>query len=134
MALEPDFRLDGPHDPALTQAAADQIAERVKFLVYATLGGAPGLGDPADADRLISALYTATGRMPQLFDQVTRFANRLAATGRLRDDENRSANGQVARASYHLDEARGHAAKLTGALQAAQNVFSALSVTEDGDD
>jgi hypothetical protein len=126
--MAPEFSNDGPHSPDLTRAAADQIAELIRFLNYATLGDAPGLKYPADVDSVAAALYSGTGRMPQLFDQLVMFLAGQNEAGILSDAQGRDVDEQVAMACYHLGDARGYAMQLTSALQAVQNAISGLHV------
>jgi hypothetical protein len=126
----PDLNPDGPHSPERTAEVANLIAEGIRFLNYATRGVAPGLGDPSDAYTLLSALYTATQRMPQLVTQLTGFLAAQGASGTLADDHGLGVATQIAEASYHLGGAHGAAGQLTAALQRAQRSIAGLYVKE----
>jgi len=131
----PDLvRLDQPESPDRTRDLGNLLAETARALNYATLGDAPGLGDPSDAYSLLAALYTATQRLPQLFGQVASFITAQAATGTLGDSRGKDP-GQVA--GVHaacLALASQLAADLTGRLQAAQNAIAGLYVKGDDDE
>jgi hypothetical protein len=122
----------GPHSAEYTMQVADTLAEAVRVLNYATLGDAPGLEYAGDAYSLLGALYGATGGLPQLFAQVTKFLARQAAAGTWADDRTRDVAGQVAEASFRLGHASQLAADLTTVLQQAQNAISGLHVKDPG--
>jgi hypothetical protein len=129
-----NFHMDGPHTPATTLEAADLFAEGIRYLNHATMPGAGGLENPADAYSLLGALYTATGRLPQLLAQLTAFLDSQAGTGRLGDDQCREVSDQVASASLYLGACHRCATELTAGLQAAQNAIAGLYVKDGGDD
>ena len=72
--------------PSETGALFDACS---KFIVYALMGRAPGLESPADAYSLLGDLYSATGRFPQMCDQLEDFIRAQAATGRLYEAQGR---------------------------------------------
>lgn len=67
--------------------------------------GSGGIDYPGDVHKLLGDLYLATGRLPQLLDQVAAFLLAQAYRGRLGDDNGRSGAGRRPRG----DEARSRA-------------------------
>jgi len=128
-----DLNPDGPHSPERTAEVAAVFDACSRFLVYATMGRAPGLEYPSEAYRLLGELYSATGRLPQLCGQLGEFLAAQLATGRLGDDSGRDPALACDRASLHLRQAGAHAAGLTRALQDVQNAISGLHVRGGGD-
>jgi hypothetical protein len=130
----PDVNLnpDGPHSPDRTAEAAALFDACSRFLVYATLGSAPGLEYPSEAYRLLGELYSATGRLPQLCAQLTAFLAAAKDSGTLREASGADVSERVAAAAYHLGLAHGAASDLTSALQDAQADISGLGVKETG--
>lgn len=129
--MDISLNTDGPHSPEYTREVADALAEAVRVLNYSTRSGEAGLESPADAYSLLGALYTATGRLPQLVTQIVAFLAAQGGSGALADAHDRSVATQIAEASYHLGHADGTATKLTAALQQAQQSISGLYVKGD---
>ena len=93
-----------------------------------------GLAFPSDAYVLLAEIYCATGRLPQVCEQVDTFLRAQMATGRLYEArQDREVAGQVAAASASLARAAAAAEELTRALQAVQADIAGLGVRE-GDD
>lgn len=128
-----ELRTDGPHSPEYTREVGNVLAEAVRVLNYASLGDAPGFEYPGDVYELLAALGTATQRMPQLFDQMTEFLRRQAATGRLGDASGEDWNERTALGMARLTDARVRVEQVTRALQSAQSAISGLYVKEDPD-
>jgi hypothetical protein len=124
---------DGPHSPQYRAEVEDALAECARVLVYATREGAGGLEYPADAYRLIGALYEAIGRVPQLLGQTGAFLSAQAAAGKLGDDQGRDPAIQAGMAADLLEDAASRIASACGHLQMAQGDISGLSVKGDGD-
>jgi hypothetical protein len=124
------LRPDGPHSPAYTQQVANALAEAVRTLVYATRADDAGLEYPADAERLLAALHTATGRLPQLFAQLEAFLDAQLGTGRLGADRGLDPVRRVGSARVWLGSASQAAANLTADLQKAQNATAVLYVKD----
>jgi len=125
MALTPDqitaeltARLDGLHADEDTVAAARLVAEAVRFLNYATAGGA-GLSYPATA-------YAVTGELASAPARLGRFPARELAAGRLGDDFGGDPADAVARADDSLATAVEAAFTMADAFGAAQNSLASL--------
>ena len=125
-----DLNPDGPHSPERTAEVADLVAEGIRYLNYATLGDAPGLGYPADAYSLLGHLYTATERMPQLFDQMAAFLSNWQASGQLADANGADPNQRTAMAMARLADATVRVQQADRALRDAQNAIAGLYVAE----
>jgi hypothetical protein len=126
--MDIDLNPDGPHSPERTAEVAAIFDACSRFLVYATMGGAPGLDYPSEAYRLLGDLYCATGRLPQMCEQLREFLHQQEDGGRLGDDSDREVSVQVGIAGGALVTAAGHAAGLTRALQDAQRAINGLYV------
>lgn len=122
---------DGPHSPAYTQEVGNALAECVRTLNHATRDGAPGLDYPGDVYTLLGALYTATGRLPQLLGQMAAFLQAQAGAGMLADNSGGDPAVIVLDATVGLDGAQRVATDLTGTLQDVQNAIAGLYVKED---
>ena len=72
MADQLTARLDGPHSDEGTTAAAQLVAEAVRFLNYAIVEGA-GLSYPATAYAVTGQLASAAARLGQLTGQLGQF-------------------------------------------------------------
>jgi hypothetical protein len=127
-----DLNPDGPHSPDRTREAGDLFDACSKFLTYATMGRAPGLEYPADTYALAADLYSATGRFPQMCEQLGQFILAQAATGRLYEAQGRDITAQAGRALAHLGQAADAARALTRALQSFQADIAGLGVKGDG--
>ena len=122
---------DGPHSSDHTAELGTLFDDCSRAIVYATMPGKGGLNYPADVYRLVADLYAATGRFPQICEQIEVFLAAQAATGRLYEARGRDVQIQRNRAVVHLDEAAAHAGALTRALQAVQADISGLGAKED---
>lgn len=133
--MNDDLRLnpDGPHSPGHTAEAGQLFDDCSRFLCYATMPGKRGLEYPGEVYRLVADLYTATGRFPQVCEQLGAFLEAQQATGRLYEDRSRDVCAQVEQALVHLDHASAEASKLTRALQAVQADIAGLGVHQCGD-
>ncbi len=122
----------GPHSPEYTREVAWGLAECVRVLNYAT-GSAEdaGIAYPATAYEVLGALYTATGRLPQLLSQLSGWLERAAEAGRLAEERHGDVVAAVATAQEALECAAGHVGAVTSALQAAQNAIAGLSMPDD---
>jgi len=98
---------------------------------YAARAGEDGLEYPGDACTLLSALYTATQRMPQLLAQLAAFLDREKASGRLGDANGGDPAEHIRSALDRLLYAETDAGNLTARLRSAQNAISGLYF-EDG--
>jgi len=122
----------GPHSPDYTRKIAWSLAECVRVLNYATASGADtGIAYPATAYEVLGALYTATGRLPQLLSQLSGRLERATEAGRLAEDRHGDVIAAVATAQEALECAGGHIGAVTSALQAAQNAIAGLSMPDD---
>lgn len=122
LAGEIERRLDGPHADEHTAGAAYVAAEAVRFLNYATGSHSPeGLTFPSTAYDIAADLSIAASRMPQLFDQLSRWLADQLAAGMLGTDNSTPAADAVAAARLHLLEAAGRASGLARLLADAQN-------------
>lgn len=124
---------DGPHSPAYTQQVASALARCVRVLNHATHPGNDGLQYPGDVYALLGDLYTATGGLPQVFEQLADFLQSQAEGGRLGDSDGRDPFNQALIAGLHLGDVASSAKRMTDYLQQAQNAISGLYV-KDGDD
>ena len=134
--MDIDLNPDGPHSPERTAEVAAIFDACSRFLVYATMGTAPGLDYPSEAYRLLGELYSATGRMQQLFGHLRVFLRAQAGAGKLGDRSGRDIDLSVSAACGALVEAGNHSAALTSLLQEAQNEIAGLhgkSGTEGSD-
>jgi len=79
-------RVNGPHSPERTDAAARVIPEAVRFLNYATLpsAGAPGISYAGDVDAVLGSLQAAAAGLDQTVRQLSECLREDLATGRLR--------------------------------------------------
>lgn len=132
-------RVDGPHNPERTAAAARLIADAVRFLNYATLpaSGAPGIGYAGDVDNVLGALESAAGGLQQTLRQLAECLRDDLATGRLRLDLNRPHADNPAQAVEFARSGLTVAARTCGSLQAtlsgARQVTAGMYLDE-GDD
>jgi hypothetical protein len=125
------YSVDGPHSPERTAEIGTLFDEYSRYITYATMPEKHGLTFPSDACRLVADLYSATGRIPQVCDQLGQFLRAQEATGRLYEAQGRDIAVQVDRAQVHLDQAAEAARALTRALQAVQADIAGLGVKED---
>ena len=130
---EIDLNPDGPHSPERTAEAGQLLDAISRLITYATRPGAGGLVFPADAYTLLAEIYAATGRLPQVCDQLGEFLADQRATGRLYEAQGREVAAQVSAARIHLTDAASAARALTRALQAVQADIAGLGVRDDPD-
>jgi hypothetical protein len=124
----------GPHSPDYTREIAWGLAECMRVLNYATGSGADaGIAYPATAYDVLGALYTATGRLPQLLSQLSGWLEQAAEAGRLAEDRHGDVIAAVATAQEALAHAGGQISAVTSALQAAQNAIAGLYMPGDGE-
>ncbi|NKI41566.1 hypothetical protein [Streptomyces physcomitrii] len=67
-------------------AVADQAAESVRSLNHATQHVKGELAYPSDAYDVVASLKTLTQRLPQTFDQLSAFVERLGKVGAVTAD------------------------------------------------
>jgi hypothetical protein len=128
-----ELRPDGPHSPAYTVQVAWGVAEAVRVLNYATgSGAADGLRAPATVYDVLGALRTATLRLPQLFEQLSRFLDQQLEAGRLADHVREPAVA-VETAREALRSALPAAAELDQQLLRAQAAINGLYVPDPGE-
>jgi hypothetical protein len=82
---------------------------------------------PSTAYLIAADLSQAAARMPQLFDQLSRWLADQLAAGMLGTDTGADPAEAVAAARLHLLEAAGHAARLAADLTAVQNDLAAVN-------
>jgi hypothetical protein len=128
-----DLNPDGPHSPERTAEAGQLFDGCSRYLTYATMAGKGGVGYPADAYRLLGDLYAATGRLPQVCDQLVHFLRAQEATGHLYEARGLEVADQLALAEIHAEQAVRAARNLTTALQAVQADIAGLGVREGTD-
>ena len=129
-----DLNPDRPHSPERTAEAGQFFDAISRLITYATMPRNGGLAFPSDAYILLAEIYCATGRLPQVCEQVDTFLRAQMATGRLYEArQDREVAGQVAAASASLARAAAAAEELTRALQAVQADIAGLGVREGGD-
>jgi hypothetical protein len=121
-------RLDGPHADEHTSWTADLAAETIRYLNYATGSHSPaGLVFPSTVYLLAADLSLAASRMPQLFDQLSRWLADQLAAELLGTDSGAPPAEAVTAAQAQLLTAAGHASKLAADLSAAQNALAAVN-------
>jgi len=111
--------------PDATVALAHAVAESVRSLNHATLGGG-GLSQPADAYQVLGELALAASRLPQLLAQVGRWLNAALACGQLGCDDGTDPAIAVSEAWMFLSDARTAAAALARDLDHAQQQLAAV--------
>jgi hypothetical protein len=131
--MDLDLNPDGPHSPEHTAELGQLLDDASRAITYATMAEKRGLEYPADAYSLVADLYAATGRFPQICEQLEAFLRAQEATGCLYEARQRDIGIgiQCNRAAVHLDMAAAHAAALTKALQAVQSDIAGLGVKEN---
>jgi hypothetical protein len=130
---DPEFRNDGPHDPDLTRAAADKIAELTRYLAYATRESSGGLVNVGDAYDLAGYLAAAAGSLPQVLSQLDRFVTGLDEAGRLRSASDDTVPELAAGFALDLGYADGYARSLASRLHGMQNFLADLGMKEAPD-
>jgi hypothetical protein len=134
-------RVDGPHSPERTVAGARLLADTVRWLNYATMGGS-GIGYAGDVDSVLGGIASAAGGLRQTLDQLEACLQADLHTGRLRMDDryclaatkaNRSQDPAVAvqTASANLGDAKAALEYLRQALNRARGFTSAMSMTPE---
>lgn len=119
--------------PAQARAIADLASEAIRALNHATLSadGCPGLDYPSDAYHLIGALHQLTGRLPQLFGQLSAYLQRELQHDRVAVDGGPFAAdpfGAIGTACAELEgQATAAARRLSAALDAAQQAIAFAS-------
>ncbi len=116
MTTELIARLDGPHCDEDTAAVAQLAAEAIRYLNYATAGGAE-LKYPATVYTVTGQLSSMAARLVQLSNQLGEFLTRELAAGRLGEDSGADPAANTARADDYLAMSAGIAAALADALQ-----------------
>ena len=80
---------EGPHSREHTADPAACSTPAPGHHVRLDAGDASGLEYPGDAYSLVGDLYSATGRFPQVCDQLDEFTREQAASGRLYEAQGR---------------------------------------------
>lgn len=125
--------LDGPHADEHTTGAAWLASEAIRYLNYATGSHADqGLTYPATVYTITGSLAEATGRLPQLCGQLTRWLDSECTAGHLADDHGGPVAPLTDRTRHHLDQAARHASALGAALSAAQSAVASVHGTRTG--
>jgi hypothetical protein len=132
-------RVDGPHSPERTAAAANLIPDAVRYLNHASLPAnhAPGISYAGDVDTVLGAIQAAGGRLQQTLSQLAECLRDDLATGRLRlahqaptDDPDVA----VATACTELERARGVCAVLEGKLRLVRSFTAWMYLDVDDDE
>jgi hypothetical protein len=125
-------RVDGPHSPERTVAAARLMADAVRYLNHATLGTAPGIGYPGDVDGVLGSIEGAAGGLQQTLKQLEVCLRRDLNTGRLRmDDRSQDPAAAVRIASDRLAVAKSALETLQVNLKTARRFTSAMSLAPE---
>lgn len=119
-----NYPKDGPHDPATIVSAGDAIYELFRYLNYATFSGQATLPYAGNGYRLLGNLSSAAGLQPQLYQQLARWAEQLAADPTLRHYEHRQDEEALNRAA-----AVAQAEAAAQAFRAAAIQINALAAT-----
>ncbi|WP_425830663.1 hypothetical protein [Streptomyces fractus] len=106
-------------------ALADQAAEAVRSLNHATQLIKGELTYPSDAYDVVASLKMLTQRLPQSFDQLSTFMDRLGKAGNVTADY-RSPDEHVAETRSALGSAALIAQTLAEQLDRAHNALSPL--------
>ena len=130
--MDIDLNPDGPHSREHTAELGSLFDQCSKAITYASMPEKHGLEYPADAYSLVGDLYSATGRLQQVCDQLDEFTREQAASGRLYEAQGRDIGVQRDKASIHLSQAGDAARALTVALRSVQADIAGLGVREDG--
>lgn len=121
---------------ARPQALADQAAEAIRNLNHATQSFKEELTYPSDAYEVVASLKALTQRLPQSFDQISRFLGALAKTGSVTADHG-APDDHLAEARSGLASAALIAQTLTDHLDYAHSALGPLGYrgpTDDTDD
>ncbi|MFF8430879.1 hypothetical protein ACF07Y_38240 [Streptomyces sp. NPDC016566] len=121
---------------ARPQDLADQAAEAIRSLNHATQSAKGELTYPGDAYELVASLKQLTQRLPQSFEQISRFLGSLAKTSAVTADHG-TADDHLAEARSGLASAALIAQTLTDHLDHAHSALGPLGYrdpTGDSDD
>jgi hypothetical protein len=110
-------------EPKTPQQIADDIAEGVRSLNYATPGD---LQHPGDAYSTIGNLSIAAMRLPQALQQIQQFIERLENEGHLKSDKD-TLDSDLAATHAGLGAAVGAATALYEALNRAQSGLGTIA-------
>ncbi|MFI2347161.1 hypothetical protein ACH492_08900 [Streptomyces sp. NPDC019443] len=75
-----------PHKPLTAAELSDAAAKAIRDLNHATRQTNGGLEYPGDAYTTVANLSTVAMRLPQAFDQIRDFIDRLGTKGHLQSD------------------------------------------------
>jgi hypothetical protein len=131
-------RVDGPHSPERTTAAASLIADAVRYLNYATLPAshAPGISYAGDVDAVLGSIQAAVGGLRQTLSQLEECLRDDLATGLLRLDAGKPHADDPARAvevaCSELEAARGECGQLQATLGRVRRFTAAMYLDDDG--
>ncbi len=120
----------GPHSPEYTVTVAHALAESVRVLNHATRS-ADAIDYPATVYQVLGALYTATGRLPQLLGQLSRWLEREAEAGRLAESRHGDVIAAVATGEDALARASRQILAVTAGLEAAQQAIAFVYRRDD---
>ena len=121
---------------ARPQDMADQAAEAIRDLNHATQSAKGDLNYPSDAYELVASLKQLTQRLPQSFEQISRFLGALAKTGAVTADPG-TPGDHLAEARSGLASAALIAQSLSSHLDYAHSALGPLgycSPVDDADD
>ena len=131
---------DGPHNADRIASSSEAISQLFLYLNYATSSGQRALPFASNGYRLLSNLSNAAGRQEQLYQQLARWAEQLAADPLLRHYEHREAdegvnrNAAIMQAEFAANAFRTAAdqvAELAATLAAAHNALAPLEHIEN---
>ena len=128
--MDLELNPDGPHSPDRTREVGQIFDDASRFLCYATMERRGGLTYPADVYALVAELYAATGRFPQICEQLKAFLAAQRDAGSLYEARGEDVGERVAAAAYHLGLAHGAASNLTKMFQAVQADIAGLGPKE----
>ncbi|WP_051835683.1 hypothetical protein [Streptomyces sp. NRRL S-481] len=116
--------------PTMTNAhpqdLANQAADAIRSLNHATQNAKGELNYPSDAYALVASLAQLTRRLPQSFEQISRFLGALAKTGAVTADHG-APDDHLAEARSGLASAVLIAQTLTDHLDRAHSALGPLS-------
>lgn len=120
--MSANFHADGPHSPERSEAAASQVHDLTRFIVYASMAGRArrGLRYPGHLYTILGSLSSAAYLNDQMLTQFAAFLVEEAGAGRIRRDNGGSVSDRVSAAVVELNRAREAAAVLANALANAQ--------------
>lgn len=128
--VDQHWPFDGPHSAKRTTDALDAVARLVRYLDNAT-SSPDGLGSAQETYNALGGLSDTAGRLPQLLQQLSAWANELATDTSLGHDAFKAEGSKPAaetatRAATQLDEAVGHTNRLYESLNGAREHLSHL--------